>query len=835
MKLLLLFLALPAFGQVTFSAISSNSVTDRTARVNATLSAAATVFIQFGESTSYGSRMAGGNPGTTNVVVDLVGLQPNTTIHYRLCQTGFSPPTGCSSDQTLATTSPATFVPTPPTAVDVTYPASFTTTYTVASDCSDLQSKITTASGQDGNNNYLVSIPAGTTCGGAFTLPVKTGANPNGTGTIVVASDGTLPPAETRIDTSWPTAQLVTMLQSTVQSGFPWTSDPATCIPLYFQWRTDLSAWKMCNTTNTWTLVSAQPGWTTGASAPAGACTAGRYYERTGVARFGLYYCHAVAGWVNVSTLGNNGYTFAAPEIFDASVVTGYRMVGFYFKALFENYSDDNTYVRAESGSNRIIVDRCVMMNQRTSAGGNAFAVNGANIALINSYVSMVPWSTTPAINITAGTGPFFFQNNYLSGCFATVFANDNDNTVPRSDFTFNGNWMTLAPECNPTSPSYDGRTYVPGRDTRAVAEFKRGTRISFNGNIFDSYWTYALANGSAVIFTPRATNSTGGDDNAYQISDVNFTNNIFRTGTGGIDVWGSDDQWYRNTRMTSRFNFSNNLAYNLNGNTLSANGAVRGPWFYVQDGIYGLNVSNNTWYNAQGTGPAIVTFTNPFGGYTQSRNIMWINQGGVTGGDDGGGVRWANGGYTTLCDGSTTANTANATTKLNKCGLNGTYTYYDFTNNAIVGGQAGYTASYQPVYPTGNLWPGDTASGIAALSFTDTSASNYRLKFSSSYAPLNVGADQDVIRAATGESYNLRALSITSSGATVYWTAPDATTACTIEYGTSATYGTGARVTDTPTSRFRSKALTGLTTGTLYYFRTMCAGQIASSSFTTS
>jgi hypothetical protein len=48
-----------------------------------------------------------------------------------------------------------------------------------------------------------------------------------------------------------------------------------------------------------------------------------------------------------------------------------------------------------------------------------------------------------------------------------------------------------------------------------------------------------------------------------------------------------------------------------------------------------------------------------------------------------------------------------------------------------------------------------------------------------------------------------------------------------------SCTAGTGTRVTDSTGSRFRTKALTGLTGGTLYYFRVYCA-KMTSSTFRT-
>ncbi len=87
---------------------------------------------------------------------------------------------------------------------------------------------------------------------------------------------------------------------------------------------------------------------------------------------------------------------------------------------------------------------------------------------------------------------------------------------------------------------------------------------------------------------------------------------------------------------------------------------------------------------------------------------------------------------------------------------------------------------------------------------------------------------------AAQGDARNLRVLAITSSAANVHYTAPD-TTACTVEYGTSATVLTGSRIVDTPaSSRFRTVALSGLTGGTVYYVRVYC-NRMLSTSFTTS
>ena len=81
----------------------------------------------------------------------------------------------------------------------------------------------------------------------------------------------------------------------------------------------------------------------------------------------------------------------------------------------------------------------------------------------------------------------------------------------------------------------------------------------------------------------------------------------------------------------------------------------------------------------------------------------------------------------------------------------------------------------------------------------------DFRLKDSSLYASggarrgsddKNLGADADAIDAAVGKVKNVRVREISSLGATLSYTAPDAD-ACTVEYGPSAAWGTGSRSSD--------------------------------------
>ena len=809
---LFLLVAIPLCAQVTITPSAANGIQDRAARVNVTLSGPANVYAQYGTTPSYGNR-SNVFSGTLNAVVILFGLTPGAVTNYRICQTGFSPPTGCTANQTLTTTAYVDPTPTLPTAYSPTMPTSYAATYTVDSTCSNFDAHIATAARGDGNNNYLIQIPAGTTCGYQRTLPAKTGANPNGTGTVVISSMGTLPPEGTRIDPTQ-AAQMVTFLQPNIIFD---TSDPP-CENLSVLFRFDLGVHKVCRASNNWTLVSAEAGYSTASGDPSPlACpVAGRFYKNMAQGTQGLWYCHPTTlRWQQTQATNAQGYA-----INTASTAVGWRLVGIQFQNLFANQWIQYASVEMHAGASRILIDRC-MKNWSSGFQGQAIGLNGANVGVINSYMALLPrLNQAPVINATSGAGPFNISNNYISGCFIPIFFNDNNATVPRSDISIVGNEITMDQRCNPRSGSYDGQG---DRDPRSTVEMKRGTRVLISGNYFHD-WSPggAPVDGSAILMTPRASGSTGGDDNAYGMSDITIRYNLFRRGTGGIAIWGTDDRGFRNPRPTNKVLIEHNLGYEIDGNTYYSVSPTRAPFLYAQDGGSNYTIRNNTWIDHKGTGPAVLTFTSPMGGLNVSRNIFWLSDGnGLAGGDEGGGIRWANGSFTTLCDGTTNVTGSSAATKLALCGL----PTNTFTNNAIIGGKAGYTATFQPNYPSGNFWPGDTSAGLAAMGFTST----YRLALGSAYAPLGVGADIDLIDAARSITSNERAISITTTTATITYRAPDATKSCTVE-----NVATGSRTTDTSGSLSRSVALTGLTTGTTYTYRIMCT-QISTVTFITS
>lgn len=91
-------------------------------------------------------------------------------------------------------------------------------TFTVtANSASSLDTQLAAAAAADGNLNHLVSVPPGT-YNGNFVLYNKTGANPTGTGWIVVKSSGTLPANNVRA-TSSDAAQMALITCTPTGSG----------------------------------------------------------------------------------------------------------------------------------------------------------------------------------------------------------------------------------------------------------------------------------------------------------------------------------------------------------------------------------------------------------------------------------------------------------------------------------------------------------------------------------------------------------------------------------------------------------------------------------------
>lgn len=834
MKVLLLLLAaLPAFS-TAWSSIVADKTTASGTRVTWTTDIATYSCVIWGTvSGSLTNGVCGVSTVTTAHQWFVASAPPNTLIYYKVCETLVSCDATERSFTTSAAPTPYPALPVAPAAVTLpAIPTLTGTSLTVDSTCSNLVAHIATLKALDGNLNHEIHIPAGTVCapnsgsttGDAnqpgLTIPVKTGSNPTGTGVITIIPDATLPPEGARITSAWTTSYFVN-----TNIGISETATaPPNCVlgQMYWDFIVALTAnWALKECTVAGTSTYALVAKTTFTGTPPSSCTSNSWYQKTDASdvALGIYRCDNLGRILNVQLGPVEGIRFAATK--------GWRFVGITFDALrwptssIPAWITDNTVPAGSrftaaidfKTATNVAIDRCRFTGGTYPNRFQQLLLSaGTNIYVANNSIEGVSQALTPAggaepsnqaeftLFNASGGQYLLFDNNYVEGAGIGVIGTD-DSTTYVSDARITRNWFYVPDTYYYGSATSDGHFY----HIRHQVEMKRGVRWLIQGNTMQGGFS-TVNNAFAVAISPRPGTSGA----TVLISDIDVRDNTITNHTNGLYAGGHNDNDASQAQVAQRIRFLNNNLYGINGDRYATGyGQRRGDCFETALGGEDVIIEGNTCNQVANTGqyPAILLTDLTYSGWGSLRYVGNIaTHGPVV--NNTAGISQAN-------------NVNRGTTDLALA-----FQQYTATPNVFINLNSENSANY----PAGNLWP----ASVAAVGFYDSAASDFRLRYSSTYAPTGAGQNADAIRAATGVVYNLRALTIASTSATLAYTAPDSTTACTVEYGTSSTAGTGSRVTDTTGSRFRTKGLTGLSTGTLYYYRVYC-GQMASGSFTTS
>lgn len=834
-SILLLLTVFPIIAQ-TYSAVSAVA-SHSAATIKWTTSSATGHYIKYGLTASYGSVSEATYAAGTAHEWFVSGLNANTLYHYQLCNNSGS----CdATDRTFTTSAISGSHPAYPTLPTVPtlppMPTIWGTTQTITN-CASLQGAINTAAGADGDDNHLIEIDPTLDCsfeegstdgnggGPMLNYPAKYGADSSGTGWIVIRSAGTLPPEGNRVTSDYFPGMPIIRIPPALSEG----SDPPTvgvCVAGQVYWDYRVSGWSLYECTvpasNTYALVAK----TNFSGAIPSSCAVDNswYYKSDEIDPSSIFWC----GNNKLYRL-NMGATNAGGAIGFAAGAHHYRISGIRFLSIPLASGGTPSYWATEytanlalsgiifdllsgAGVHHIIIERNQIdvsypyrLKVVAYVGGDDIVIAN-NHAVANYNVPTLGDSTgcnscTSGFVQLAGTERTLVDNNYIDVPGIPLFGTDD---VPSGtyDVKVSRNYIT-----NPAkyihgrteNTAYCGGCFFPSRH---ILEIKMGSRWLVEGNQIDQH--FASTNNQGDVFSV----SSRPGPSRLPIADVWIRNNKVWSAPNFAYVIGHNDQ-SEQAAATARVAFTGNLVYDIDGLRYPTGGSTRvGRGFAVFWGAEDTIIERNTILNAcTGYAPYFVMGDfQPSEGLQLHRNIAtgcsvgapyyWLGRINVGGGTTGLSAHWPSTGG------------------------------YSVTGNVFYDAGGGITGTG---YPAGNFWPAN----LAATGFAGAATFDYRLKFSSTYAPTGAGADVDVIRAAYGEVYNLRALSITGTGATVAYTAPDTTSACTVEYGTSSTAGTGTRVTDSTGSRFRTKALTGLTGGTLYHFRVYC-GQMTSSTFRT-
>ncbi len=426
------------------------------------------------------------------------------------------------------------------------------------------------------------------------------------------------------------------------------------------------------------------------------------------------------------------------------------------------------------------------------------------------------------------GPGPWAMINNYVEGS-GNMWHHDNGGGTwsNRGDYTYSRNTFT-----NPlwtmwgnssTNPASDGNVYF----TRQVNEWKGGKRIRIYGSIYDTSYN-SVSPASLVICFCSGSGGGGG------ITDVDVQYNTLQHVAGGFSI--AD---YPHTPATARYRFANNLLWDVNGSKyhdlcVEGNCGFAGTgWIWEgPDKMEDLIIDHNTIVGNTGSNPALFwLFNGHTEGFQFTNNFAYIDGGTQGSTQEGGDIP------TDACSGMHAK-------ALMDCKFTPSY---NFSNNVLIGN--GVTkAQVQSWYPSlSNYVPSNTAltsvgwfncpGSLCASGTPDFHLkSNYCSGCGSPGSDLrDVGADINALESAQGKVSVPGASNITSNSAVITFDAPDSV-GCPIDISStdSMLVNNFTRVNDPGGPRVRNITLSGLSSGTVYYYRVNCAVQQPSGQFRT-
>jgi Putative Ig domain/IPT/TIG domain len=346
-----------------------------------------------------------------------------------------------------------------------------------------------------------------------------------------------------------------------------------------------------------------------------------------------------------------------------------------------------------------ITVDRCYIHGTPNGNVRRGITLNGASLAVIDSYISdiHVVGQDTQAIEGWNGPGPFKIVDNELEAAGENVMFGGAlptlVNNIP-SDIEIRGNHFFKPLSWLVGSPSYGGIHWT----VKNLLELKIAQRVLITGNILEDNWVDAQT-GFAFLITPRT--QSGAAPWIY-VQDITFTYNVLRHTASAVNISGLDSADPQKLIRGRRILVQNDLFSDINGSGWGGGGGG-GILFQVLSGSDAVTIDHNTGLQS---GEIIEADGIPNTNFVYQNNITPHNKYGVMGSGYGVGM-------------ST---------------LDHYFPGFVFQKNAIENIQS--SGASQSNYPPNTFFPPDWAT----VQFVDFASGNYALAPSSPYR--NAGTD---------------------------------------------------------------------------------------------
>jgi hypothetical protein len=223
-----------------------------------------------------------------------------------------------------------------------------------------------------------------------------------------------------------------------------------------------------------------------------------------------------------------------APAIRVERGARGYRLIGLDIGVEPAVHQITNL-VELGSGSDsmleqlpsEIVIDRSYLHGNDAGNYRRGVALNGMNLAVLDSYLSNFHDANgdSQAIAGWNGGGPFKIVNNYLEAASENIMFGGNDPAIPNlvpSDIEIRRNLSTKRPEWR------DARVPV-----KNAFELKNARRVLVEGNLFERVWPSGQ-DGTAILL--KSVNQNG--NCPWCVTEyVTFRRNVVRNASQGITI----------------------------------------------------------------------------------------------------------------------------------------------------------------------------------------------------------------------------------------------------------------------------------------------------------
>lgn len=206
--------------------------------------------------------------------------------------------------------------------------------------------------------------------------------------------------------------------------------------------------------------------------------------------------------------------------------------------------------------SRHVVIDRCWMHGNALDGTKRAVALNGSDLAVVDSTITDIHMVATDTQGIAGwtGTGPLKIVNNFIEGGSSSIGFGGSSSRVTPSDIEVRGNHLF-----KPLTWRLGAQNFVGVKfNTKVLLESKNSSRVLLEGNILENAWGGPQGgDGDAIWFGPKNQNN---GCPSCEVNDITFRYNIIRHTGGALYIFDAPSDAGGIAQVASRYSIHDNV-----------------------------------------------------------------------------------------------------------------------------------------------------------------------------------------------------------------------------------------------------------------------------------